>query len=81
MTVKRPEPIAELIVKKSVGLTSVFDITTVTEDARQWIMTEAARYGTLFEESRKEGVFTLFVSDAYKPDEVGNWLRDGYGQS
>ena len=72
----KPQPKKELTIKKHVGLT-FFDVTVASEDAAEWLKSEAPTFGRLLPDRSISNKFFMAVGDEFDADEVASYL-DGY---
>ena len=73
----KPQPIAEITIKKFNAIPEYLHIWASTPDMRGWIEAEAPTLGSLFSNANEGGHYTLFLSPNYDADQVTAWLQSG----
>ena len=71
--IKKPQPKKELVIKKHVGHT-FFDVTVASEDAAEWLKSEAPQFGRLLPDLFSNNKFSMEVGDEYDAGEVAAYL-------
>ena|GEM_PF-2927782 len=69
----KPQPKKELVISKGTGYT-FFDVTVASEDAAEWLKSEAAQFGRLLPDTFISNKFFMAVGDEYDADEVAAYL-------
>ncbi len=71
----KPTPAKELIIKPPSG--NLIYIEAHSQDARDWLTQQAHPFGMLMRQypASNDVLFTLFVYEAYSPQEVAAWLE------
>jgi len=72
----KPQPKKELVIKK-LAVHTFFDVTVASEDAAEWLKSEAPQFGRLLPDRYISNKFFMVVGDEFDADEVASYL-DGY---